>query len=339
LTLIFLAQAPAPGPPSTPAEVRAPMGAPSEGGKPVEVAIGFYALDFARVTSRDESFDLAGYLELSWRDPRLALPAEERARTKDWRRLDASRVWTPRVYFENALEQPRQHADPVIEVDPEGMVWSWSIVSGKFSTPMQLRRFPFDSQVLAVRIGSFEDESVIRFRVKNELVMVGRDAFLTDWTIRRPAARTDSRRYVAGQETYPQFVYEVEVERRSTFYVWRIMVPLSLLAVVPWAAFWFEPVGLQPQISTCMAALIALVMFNFAIDFSLPKLPYLTLIDRHALIGFAFVVGSVAAVTLIHGAVIRDRLPLAMSIQRTVRRIYLPAYVLAVAANLAVVSG
>jgi len=34
--------------------------APVVEGKPIEVAIGFYALDFARVTSRDESFDLTG---------------------------------------------------------------------------------------------------------------------------------------------------------------------------------------------------------------------------------------------------------------------------------------
>ena len=100
------------------------------------MSIGFYALDFARVTSRDESFDLTGYLELSWRDPRLALPAAERdeARKRSWRRIDASKLWTPRVYFENALEQPRPHDEPVIEVDPDGVVSSWSIYSGKFST-------------------------------------------------------------------------------------------------------------------------------------------------------------------------------------------------------------
>ena len=87
------------------------------------------------------------------------------------------------------------------------------------------------------------------------------------------------------------------------------MLPLTLLAIVPWAAFWFEPQALQPQISTCMASLIALVAFNFAVDFALPKLVYLTLIDRHALLGFGFVVASVAVVTAIHLAVIRDRLP------------------------------
>ena len=111
------------------------------------------------------------------------------------------------------------------------------------------------------------------------------------------------------------------------------MVPLTLLAAVSWAAFWFEPVGLQPQISTCMAALIALVAFNFAVDFALPKVDELTLIDRHALIGFGFVAAAVVVVTLVHVAVTRDRLPVARSIQRVARWAFPPAYVLAVAAE------
>jgi hypothetical protein len=333
LAVTAAAQAPAP-----PVEPRGFLAVPAGVGQAVDVSIGFYALDFARVTSWDESFDLTGYLELSWRDPRLALPAAERdeAHRKPWRRVDSSKLWMPRVFFENALEQPRPHADPVIEVDPDGVVWSWSIVSGKFSTAMDLHRFPFDRQVLTVRIGSFEDESTIRLHVKNELVLLGDAAFITDWTIGAPSAQVDTHRYVHGQEKYSRFLYNVDVQRRSTYYVWRVMLPLTLLAIVPWFAFWFEPAQLQPQISTCMASLISLVAFNFAIDFALPKLVYLTLIDRHALLCFGFVVASVALVTAVHLAVFHDRMPRACSIQRWARQLYLPAYVVLAFLNLAV---
>src|SRR5262249_51745815 len=159
----------------------------------------------------------------------------------------------------------------IVEVDAAGNVSSWVILSGKFSAPMDLSRFPFDHQVMPVRLTANEDDSVFRFRVKPELVMVGDEAFATDWAIIRPSSRVERHQYTPGQGGYPRFGHEVELARRSTFYVWRVMVPLTLLAIVSWAAFWFEPVGLQPQISTCMAALIALVAFNFAIDFSLPK--------------------------------------------------------------------
>jgi hypothetical protein len=326
ILLVLNASAQAPAPLVEPGGFQT---SPSRAGEPMEVSIGFYALDFARVTSRDESFDLTGYLELSWKDARLALPAAERddANRKPWRRVDASKVWMPRVFFENALEQPRAHADPVVEVSPDGVIFSWSIVSGKFSTAMDLHRFPFDHQRLTVRIGSFDDESVMRLHVKNELVLLGDEAFLTDWTIGAPSARVDSHRYVHGQDLYSRFFYEVDVDRRSTSYVWRVMLPLTLLAIVPWFTFWFDPVQLQPQITTCMASLISLVAFNFAIDFALPKLFYLTLIDRHALVCFAFAVAAVAVVTVIHLAVIRDRMPRALAIQRLARQLYLPAYV------------
>ncbi len=305
--------------------------APLVDGKPVEVSIGFYTLDFARVTAREESFDLTGYLELSWRDPRLATSSE----TKTVRHLEAGSIWTPKVFFENALEQPRYHDAPIVGADDRGVVTSWAIISGKFSAPMDLRRFPFDRQVLTVRVGSFEDEEVVRFALKRDLVQVGEDAFLTDWTIGAADARVDTRPYVPGQEKYTRYIYQVAIARRSTFYVWRVMLPLTLLALVAWASFWFEPVGLQPQISTCMASLIALVAFNFAIDFSLPKVTYLSLIDKHALIGIFFVIAAVAAVTLIHRAVDRGQVEKARTLQLIARCTFLPAYVIAVAVNLA----
>src|SRR5829696_3478010 len=102
---------------------------PSADGRPVEVAIGFYALDFARVTAREESFDVTGYLELSWHDPRLARPSGGSPKPGT-RRVDAGRIWKPRIFFENALEPPRYHVEPVVEADEHGRVTSWAIVSG-----------------------------------------------------------------------------------------------------------------------------------------------------------------------------------------------------------------
>lgn len=305
---------------------------PSVDGKPVAVKIGFYAVDFARVTSREESFDLTGYVEMNWTDPRLAVPKAERKNAS--RPMDASKIWTPRIFFDNALESPRFHNEPVVECDDEGHASSWAIVSGKFSVPMDLSKFPFDRQDLNVHIGSFFQEDVQKFVEMPDLTIVGDEAFVTDWTIREPSAKVESHRYVPTQDAYSRLVYGVSVTRRSTFYVWRVMMPLTLLALVAWAAFWFEPVGLQPQISTCMAALIALVAFNFAIDFSLPKVAYLTLIDKHALIGFAFVTIAVVGVTVIHYFVTRNRLQLAKKIQLIFRIVFPIAYAIAVVVNL-----
>lgn len=197
---------------------------------------------------------------------------------------------------------------------------------------MSLRHFPFHHQWLAIKPGAFEDESVLTFAVNRDLIRVGDEAFVTDWTILSPTASAGLHSYVVGQESYPRFTYEIEVARRPTFYIWRVMVPLTLLALVAFAVFWFEPAGLQPQISTCMGSLIALVAFNFAIDFSLPKVAYLSPIDKRALIGF--VAAAVVEVVFVHLAVTRNRVPLALGIQRVARWVFPIGYALAIAVNL-----
>jgi hypothetical protein len=302
---------------------------PAEEGRPVEVNLGLLVYDFARITARDESFDLTAYLEMSWRDPRLADDA-----APPIRRFSLDEVWSPRLYFENAAEQPRPHADPVVEVDPQGNASKWVIISGKFTARMDLRRFPFDRQVLSIRMGAFEDESQVKLVADPELMHLSDEAFATDWAVSDPKAVVDSRRYQPSRETYSRYTFRVTAERQATFYIWRVLLPLTLLVAISWAVFWFEPVGLQPQISTCTACLIALVAFDFAIDFSLPKVAYLTLVDRHALIGFAFVAAAVGVVVLVHLAVKRNRLDQALAIQRGARRVIPAAYLIAAAANL-----
>src|SRR5690349_8122247 len=65
---------------------------PVRDARPVEVTVGLYVLDFARVTAREESFDLTGYLELSWRDPRLAGGAVGKPMPGGVRRVEAGRI-------------------------------------------------------------------------------------------------------------------------------------------------------------------------------------------------------------------------------------------------------
>src|SRR5262249_2624426 len=162
---------------------------PVRDGRPVEVTVGLYVLDFARVTAREESFDLTGYFELSWRDPRLVGRAVGKPMPGGVRRVEAGQIWAPRVFFHKALEPPRFHDPPVVEVDAKGVVTSWAIVSGKFSAPLDLRRFPFDCQVLPVRVGAFDDTSVVRFAANRDLLLVTEGAFVSDSTVDRPSAR------------------------------------------------------------------------------------------------------------------------------------------------------
>lgn len=299
---------------------------------PVTVEVAVQILDFARVSSRDESFDVTAFVETRWVDPRLARSEGGSGRR---RRLRPSQIWTPRLFFPNALEAPKEHGDPEAEVTDDGHVSFGRILSGKFSADLDLRSFPFDRQRLPMRIGSYYDRREIRLTFRPEEVTLADKAFLTDWDILGVVATPTEATYDLGNEPYNEILVVSRVARRPTFFVYRVLIPMTLLVMVSWLAFWFEPVGLQPQISTCMAVLISLAAFNFGMDFAMPKQNYLTFIDCHALLGFAIVAASSAVVAAVHRLVIAGKVPAALRIQRLARWSLPALYALAVGVEVA----
>jgi len=269
---------------------------PGEGGKRIRVSIGLYLVDFARINLREESFDMAGYLDSSWVDPTLALGKGESSGKV--RRFRPGQIWAPALEFVNAVEQVNTEREGDLYVADDGRVIQRTRFSHKFQSPLDLRRFPFDSQTLSILIVPFDP-----FAEDLELVVaperVGRleGASVTDWDILRVDARVEKLPYDRDEQ---RFHFEVKVARRSTFYIWRVLVPMTLLVMTSWSVFWFEPVNLQPQISTGLAILLSLVTFTYAIDFSLPKVAYLTFIDRYTLTAFAFVLLTILTVAAIH---------------------------------------
>ncbi len=306
--------------------VGGPTPPPVEGGGPVVVGVGFHFVDVGRMTAREETFDVTAHLKLRWRDPRLVGGAVE------------GEIWRPAVTFDNAADAPRLHAPPTIEIEDDGWVESRVILSGKFSTPLDLRRFPFDSQDLVVRLSLADDASRARFEVLEDAMPMHDDVFVTDWSIEKQAHSVKPRRFYPGGDEYSRLEYLVRVERRPTFYIWRVLLPLALLPLIPALVFRFEPTNLQPQISTCIGTLIAMLTFGYSVDFTLPKVAYLTLIDRHAMIGFGFATAATIAVTAVHRKVVDGSLPGALKLQRRLSLAYPALYVAVAAANFALSS-
>lgn len=297
---------------------------PKKDGQPLTVQIGFHIVDFGRITAREESFDVTAHLELRWHDPRLA--------SETW----DGKLWTPRLNFDNAADAPKFHGEPMIEVSPDGDVTSRVTLSGKFSTPLDLLKFPFDRQELVVRISLHDEQSLIRLEPLREQMRMHDDVFLTEWSLVDQTYEVKARQYRPGGGVYSLMDYSVHVRRRSTFYLWRVLLPITLLSLIPTLVFWFEPTNLQPQISTCMATLIAMLAFGYSVDFALPKVAYLTLIDRQAMIGFGFATAATIGVAVVHRAVVNDTLPFALRLQRRLRLLYPALYLFTAAISLAV---
>ncbi|WP_422927141.1 hypothetical protein [Singulisphaera sp. PoT] len=299
---------------------------PGEGGKQIEVSIGIYVVDFARINLREESFDMAGYLDTRWVDPTIALKGDERKGRL--RRFRPGQIWSPALEFVNAIEQANAKREGDLYVTDDGLVTQRVRFSHNFQSPLRLQRFPFDSQVLTIHVAPFDPFARdLKLVVDTKRVGKLNDASVTDWDILEVNA---SARPDGDDSPGERYDFRVVVRRRYTFYFWRVLLPMTLLVVASWAVFWFDVTNLQPQISTSLAILLSLVTFTYAIDFSLPKVAYLTFIDRYTLTAFSFVLSSIFTVSTMHVVLRRKGVEAATLIQSTVRPIFPLAFVVAV---------
>lgn len=299
---------------------------PGEEGNRIKVSLGIYLIDFARINLREESFDMAGYLDVSWTDPTIALKPEER-RGKV-RRFRPGRIWAPALEFVNAVEQVVSEREGDLYATDDGKVTQRVRFSHKFQSPLRLKRFPFDTQELTIVVAPF-DPFADDLDLAIDQSRVGKlpEASVTDWEIREvDAAVVPSSLGTNGEK----FLFTVKLDRRSTFYVWRVLLPMTLLVVASWLVFWFDVANLQPQISTGLAILLSLVTFTYAIDFSLPKVAYLTFIDRYTLTAFLFVLAAIFAVAAMHVVYKRQGEAKAARIQAMLRPIFPSCFVIAV---------
>ncbi len=112
------------------------------------------------------------------------------------------------------------------------------------------------------------------------------------------------------------------VKRIANFYVWRAILPLTFIVLMPWAVFWIDPDMVGVQISLAATSVLTLIAFLFSLQSMLPMLSFLTRLDKFlfaslALVFIAFAEAVATAVLAKH-----ERGTLAVAIDRWARWSY-----------------
>lgn len=295
---------------------------PDPGGEPIAIEVGIFLIDVIEVNEVDESFDVDFTLSLSWRDPRLS--AAERGSSLEDCRLTLSEIWHPQVDLINqrglALAQKID-----VDIADDGTVRFSQRLTGKLSSPLDLRDFPFDSQKLRVRLASFEyGPADVRFVVRSgggslEGIMV------PGWSITSIESdpTVDPVRSDVGDHT--RLDYIITVERHSPYYFWKFVVPLIFIVFMAWCVLWLDPEDYRPAIGVSTASVFSLIAFLLGLRQMTPKVEYLTEMDRLVLSATMLVFLALGEVVVISRLVRSDRIETARRIDRHARWIYLLA--------------
>jgi hypothetical protein len=261
---------------------------------PTEVTVSFDVLQITAIDDADEQFHFDGYVRKAWIDPRLRYDSS----VLDRPHCDVPNpaevcgaeggIWCPELQFMNDVSDIQPDRD-ALRVFPNGRVEYRARYTGDFSTDLDLRRFPFDSQKLLI-IGETFDQprSVVRF-VPGITEVNAHE--LPEWDI-SPTGRIveETAQYKTEPDpTFSRIVLEVSTARRPGFYFWKFMVPIVLIVMLSWAVFWLGSEELDGQLAISLTCLLSLIAFNYILTGSLPKVPYQTTMDNVILTAYVFV--------------------------------------------------
>ena len=80
----------------------------------------------------------------------------------------------------------------------------------------------------------------------------------------------------------------IEVKRNSAHYIFKIIIPVFLILCVAWSVLWIPTYKLDARLTTSIVALLALIAYNFVFEDDIPKLDYLTDLDKFILLSYVF---------------------------------------------------
>ena len=203
---------------------------PFENGKPIDVVIGLHVINIASIDEVSEQFRLDGYLFERWIDKRLAYTPE--GPDDQMRNYAIGQIWVPQLEMINAAA-PRSRGEIAIMVSPDGTVRYAERFLASLSSKFELRRFPFDQQRLIVIIHPFlVDGPRMKFRRDDTSTWTASEfkAFssLAQWHLTALHSELLIAPTYSGL-TVPEARFEIDVQRRSSFYLWKVFLPLLLM--------------------------------------------------------------------------------------------------------------
>ncbi|WP_201766780.1 DUF1254 domain-containing protein [Rhodopirellula sp. SWK7] len=284
-------------------EPKPEMERPSIWGEPTEVQVAIYVIDVDEVDSADQSFAASVYYEARWKNPLL------RHKGPGPMHRNIADVWSPRLTIMGQQMQWRSFPESV-EIRSDGTVISRQKVWGRFSQPLKLRDFPFDRQMLSIQLvaAGLSEEHVKMVALVNE---AGRSSniaskfSLPDFNVESWEALPAPYYPVEGQVGVAGYDMNINIQRQPTYYILKVIIPLCLIVIMSWLPRWIDPEQIGTNIGVSTSAFLTLVAYLFAITVLLPRVSYITRMDRFILLStltvFAGLIQTVFNTVLIRG--------------------------------------
>lgn len=293
---------------------------PRKEGEATKITLGVQVVDVTNIDDVNQSINVDFIVRQTWTDSRM-IPFEGCKFTLE-------KVWTPHIDIVNSGHLWTRLRD-YVEVFQFGRVQYMQRYHGAVVFPYQAHRFPFDKHEISLSFLSLEYG-------RPEVVLVNDDKFtgrtpndfnVADWSIGTVLAFVQTTYLDAAERDHSQLNITLTAQRRTSYFFWKVMVPLTLIVAMSWSVFWLDPARYGPQVGLSATSMLTLIAFLFATQAIVPRLNYLTIMDKFVLGSTILVFLALVEAVMTAYFIAKEREALAVRMDRYCRAIFPAAFV------------
>jgi hypothetical protein len=154
-----------------------------------------------------------------------------------------------------------------------------------FHTPIDLRKFPFDTQALEIEIEA-ENAGVDQIVFETDQAHTSFDAQfdVAGWSVSTLGASTRKHyyptRFAHDDLYYSRYSFTIGLERFGTSAIFSVYVPALVIVIISLVGLWVPPEEMEVRSNAGAPMLVGAVLFHFSLMQALPATGYMTRADK-----------------------------------------------------------
>ncbi len=252
--------------------------------KSTPVQMGLRLQQITGIDQKAENFGVVASLRMEYIDPALSFsPDTCQCRFKLFRGDKFANYIT-----ENKLTFPaftlfnqqgkRFSQNTVVVVLPNGRLIYFERFTATLQAPdFDFRKYPLDDQDFFIHIDSILPKEDYIYQELEGFSEVGGQLGEEEWIITDYDIKITDQNISTG-ETSDRFSFHFRATRHLNYYILRLFIPIFVIIMVSWLPFFLRDYGKRVDIAS--GNLLLFIAFNFTLSDDLPRLGYVTFLDK-----------------------------------------------------------
>ncbi|XP_061170150.1 neuronal acetylcholine receptor subunit alpha-3-like [Saccostrea echinata] len=238
--------------------------------KPITVNVSVNLVTLHSLIERSQTLRTTVWIDLEWTDMHMAWNHSHFAHI-DSIVVPEEKLWVPDVCIANEVTNNKcliksEKGKSLLEYT--GKVTLWWNREVQTRCDVDISRYPFDSQMCSIRIGTWysEDEKV-KLTPKFNNIDFSNYVLSEEWDIVDSNIKTD---LIVNDKNFTELEFFIVMDRKPLFYLYSTVLPILLLSVLNMVCF-LVPIGSGEKIGMTMAIFLTFAVFMTLISSTVPR--------------------------------------------------------------------